>query len=90
MSVADLANDTAVVVSAGELRDLVSRLQSPWLTVSAAAAHTGLSRSAIRALVDTGKLTGYPLLRGKLLVSREELDSVIRASARKKRGRKIG
>jgi hypothetical protein len=66
------------------LDTLVSRLDAPgprWLSVEAAAAYTSTSTKSIRRLIGMGKLTPRRVLRGKVLLDRHEIDSVIGSAA---------
>jgi excisionase family DNA binding protein len=69
--------------------ELIAKSMSPWLTIDGAARHASLSPKSIRRLISSGKLKAHRLTRGKILVSRIELDSLIRNSTmlpRKSRG----
>ncbi|MEX0938527.1 MAG: hypothetical protein WDZ59_11765 [Pirellulales bacterium] len=60
------------------------RLDAPaprWLSVAGAAAYSSLSEKSIRRLIGMGRLTPRRVLRGKLLVDRHEIDSVIGSAA---------
>lgn len=76
-----------------QLRELSEKSGQPaqrYLTIADAGAYTGLSQESIRRLISARKLTVYRPVRGRLLVDRQELDAVIRASTtspRNSRGR---
>lgn len=48
-----------------------------WLSVKAAAEYSSLSPDSIRQLLSGGKLTAHRPVRGRIVVDRVELDSVI-------------
>jgi excisionase family DNA binding protein len=59
-----------------------------WLTIRAASEYTMLSQPSIRRLISAGKLTARRPVRGRILLDRLELDSVIAgATARPRTGR---
>lgn len=67
--------------------------QSPWLTVTGAAAYASVSPKSIERLLAAGKLQRHTPIGGRVLVSRAELDSLIRsatASRRTGRGKNRG
>jgi excisionase family DNA binding protein len=61
-----------------------------WLTVDGSATYASLSTKSIRRLISSGKLTAHRPVRGRVLIDRDELDSVIRSSTQQlRRGRGI-
>ena len=53
---------------------------SPWLTVKEAAAYLRMSHETIRNMIRAGELTAYrPRPRGTILLSREQVDSIVKA-----------
>ncbi|PQO40376.1 DNA-binding protein [Bremerella cremea] len=75
------------------LRQLMSRESVPqrFLTISSAARFTDLSEESIRRLIASRKLTAHRPVRGRVLIDRLELESLIRGSVktpRRGRGRK--
>jgi excisionase family DNA binding protein len=61
-----------------------------WLSVHDAAIYSGLSMKTIRRLLASGKLTAHRPVRGRILICRNELDSLIRSSTQQlRRGRGI-
>ena len=76
-----------------ELRDSLHAGPRRWLGVKEAATYTGLSEGSIKSLLSSGKLTSHRPVRGRVLIDRIELDSVIAsstASIRKGRGIRRG
>lgn len=70
---------------ADRLVEKLNRNDRPlWLSVSSASAHSSLSEDSIRGLISSGKLTAHRPLKGKILINREELDSLIRSGANRK------
>jgi len=62
-----------------------------WLDVPTAAQHAALSQRSIRRLILRGQLTAHRPVRGRIVISRMELDQLIASSVpqpRKGRGRK--
>lgn len=62
-----------------------------WFTISDAASYCRLSEESVRKLVNTGMLTARRPVKGRLLISRIELDDLIRnstSSPRSGRGRR--
>jgi|SRR6185369_10226171 len=51
-----------------------------FFTVANAAAYTDLSIESIRRLICSGKLTALRPVRGRILVDRQELEALVRAS----------
>jgi excisionase family DNA binding protein len=54
--------------------------ETRWLTVEAAADYAGLSTESVRRLLAGGKLTAHRPVRGRILIDRRELDSLIESS----------
>ena len=59
-----------------------------WLTITLAAVHSSLSEGTIRRLLERGRLTPHRPTPGRILISREELDNVVRSSANGRSKRK--
>lgn len=57
-----------------------------YLTVANAAVYCDLSEESIRRLVSTRKLTAHRPVRGRVLIDRHELDSLIRCSVANQKG----
>jgi excisionase family DNA binding protein len=51
-----------------------------FLTIQAAAAFIGLSADSIRSLLSSGRLRAYRPVRGRILISKEELETLVLAS----------
>src|SRR5262245_29210652 len=67
-----------------KLDELAERLAAPpqrWLTVARAALYADLSEESIRRLIASGKLTAHRPVKGRVLIDRNELDDLIRATA---------
>lgn len=63
-----------------ELAALVDgQLWPRWLSVATAARYCSLGEKSIRNLVASGKLTPSRAVRGKLLIDRQQLDSLLLA-----------
>lgn len=61
-----------------------------FLTIDAAATHSGLSPESIRRMISSGKLTPLRPVKGRVLLDRLELESVVRSSdSRPRTGRGI-
>ena len=59
-----------------------------WLSVASAAEYSDLSTESVRRLIASGKLAAHRPVRGKILIDRLQLDSLIAASTgRLRRGR---
>jgi excisionase family DNA binding protein len=61
-----------------------------WMSISDAAGYSGLSKRSLERLLAGGKLSAHRPVRGRLLIDRLELDSLIAgatAAPRKGRGR---
>ena len=66
-----------------KLDAILDRLASPpqrFLTVRSAASYADLSEDSIRRLIESGRLSVYRPVKGRLLVDRLELDNLILAS----------
>lgn len=61
---------------AAKKKSVVTHVESPWLTVSAAAEYLGVSREFIDALRYENGLTFYRL-RHTVFVKKKELDSLV-------------
>jgi len=73
-----------------ELLDIAKRGSARFLTVQGAAEHSSLSPESIRRLISAGKLTALRPVRGRVLIDRRQLDSVVlSATQRPRRGRGI-
>ncbi len=84
-----------VAVPMADLQQLITSAASPWMSIDKAAAYCDVSRDSIEKAITSGKLTAHRLVKGRVLIDRRELDSVIRSSTatpRTGRGRgvKIG
>ncbi len=80
-----------VAVPLTELRALIARAQQRWMTIGTAARHSDLSAESIRRLIASGKLTASRPVKGRILIDRLELDSLIAGSTnhtRKGRGKR--
>lgn len=62
------------------------RLSKRYLTVENAAAYSDLSTKSIRRMIQSGKLTAFRPVRGRILIDKQELDAVIRNSASQRQG----
>jgi excisionase family DNA binding protein len=65
--------------------------ESPrFLTIQRAAEYVSLSDDYIRRMISSGKLTALRPVKGRIVIDRDELDSVVRAStAAPRKGRGI-
>jgi excisionase family DNA binding protein len=65
---------------------------SPWLKMDAAAQYSSLSTKTLGRFIKSGKLKAYRPTAGSILLKRDEIDAMIRATAgrRSTRGRKAG
>lgn len=73
-----------------DLQNMASREGVPqrFLTISSAARFTDLSEESIRRLIASQKLTAHRPVRGRVLIDRLELESLIRRSVQNpRRGR---
>jgi excisionase family DNA binding protein len=81
-----MSSDIAELASA--LRDLIDRIDqrawSRWLSVEGAAEYASLSEKSIRNLCSDGTLTPSRLVRGKLLIDRQQLDAALLAECGKR------
>lgn len=80
-----------VTVNLADLQELIARSERRWLTVSSGAVYADLSEESIRRLLSAGRLTSHRPVKGRVLISRDELDAHIRGSVsvpRVGRGRK--
>ena len=80
-----------VAVHLADLQSLIARAERRWLTVTSAAEYSDLSPESIRRLISAGKLTPRRPVKGRILIDRLELDSMIAGSTatlRKGRGKR--
>jgi hypothetical protein len=63
---------------------------APWLSIEDAAMYSSTSPKSIRRLLSAGRLTPHRFTNGRILVSRAQIDSLIKSGANKRspRGRK--
>lgn len=62
-----------------EIRELLQKENSPWLTFEGACAYSGLGESSLRILVKLGLKTYRPV-KGRVLFKKKDLDKVIQNS----------
>ena len=62
-----------------------AQVSQRFMGVNDAAAYSGLSEKSIRRLVASGKITGLRPVRGRVLIDRLELDSLILSADSKPR-----
>jgi excisionase family DNA binding protein len=78
-----VSTDTPTLESLdGKLTELLERTSEPvvtprFLTVDGAAVYASLSTASIRRLISAGKLGAYRPCKGRVLVDKVELDSLI-------------
>jgi excisionase family DNA binding protein len=71
-----------------DLAELVGKATARWLSIDDAAGYSGLSSVSIRRLLSSGALTRHRPVRGRILVDKQQLDSLIQTStAELRRGR---
>lgn len=71
-----------------ELKDSVGVGPKRWLSIAEGSAYTGLSVASLKTLLASGKLTSHRPVRGRVLLDRHEIDSVIQSSTNQiRRGR---
>ena len=58
----------------------VATLQPRWLTVKAASTYCGLGETSVRRFLSGGKLQAHRPCRGRVLIDRFALDSLIQGS----------
>lgn len=81
---------------AARIADLAEQIAAPpkrWFGVANGAAYCDLSEESIRRLLSSGKLTAHRPVKGKILIDRNELDSLIlgaTSTPRTGRGRRRG
>lgn len=63
-----------------DLQRILAARDRQWFTVSGAADYSSLSAESIRRLLSSGKLTAHRPCKGRILISRDELDGLIRTS----------
>jgi len=81
-----------VAVPKADLTELIARATKRWMSVASSAEYADLSDESIRRLLSSGKLTPHRPVRGKILIDRRELDSLISGSTgrpRTGRGRQV-
>jgi excisionase family DNA binding protein len=66
---------------------MIAILEKSFLTIKETSAYIGLSVRTIRRMIEAGKFIPHRPTPGRILLSRQEIDSVIRASANR-RGRR--
>lgn len=54
-----------------------------WLTISSAARYADLSENSIRRMISAGKLDAHRVVRGRILIDRQQLDAHIASTAGK-------
>lgn len=59
---------------------MIAILEKSFLNLKEASAYIGLSARTIRRLISSGKLTPYRPTPGRILLSRDEIDNVVRTS----------
>ena len=52
----------------------------PFLNIQEAAKYIGLGYNSVRRLIESGKLTALRPVPGRVLLSREEIDNMVRTS----------
>jgi excisionase family DNA binding protein len=62
----------------------------PYLSIKNGATYSSLSEDALRGLLSGGKLTAYRPVGGRVVISRAELDALIKSSTRQPRRRRGG
>lgn len=70
------------------LRELAKQASQPaqrWLSIAGSAEYCSLSEKSIRQLVAAGKLTPHRPCKGKILLDRLELDSLIAGATQQPR-----
>jgi len=75
--------DTSLAEIADRLDALLQRIDQPpqrFLTVGQAATYSGLSAESIRRLLAAGKLSPLRPVAGRVLIDRQQLDSLILSS----------
>ncbi|HUE70996.1 MAG TPA: helix-turn-helix domain-containing protein [Pirellulaceae bacterium] len=79
-----------VSVPVADLAEFVARAQARWLTIDRAADYSSLSAKSLRRMLSSGSLTAHRPCKGRVLIDRLELDSVIgAATAQPRKGRGI-
>jgi excisionase family DNA binding protein len=89
-----MSESQAIVDLVVAVRELTARLDAGlwprWLSVEAAARYCSLGQKSVRNLIANGKLTPSRAVRGRVLIDRMQLDSVLAAECgrtlRKSRG----
>ena len=90
MSGAVAAQHDLVAVPRVDLENLAAKAHRRFLSITSAAQWTDLSQESIRRLLASGKLQAHRPVRGKVLVDRVELESLVLSATsapRKGRGR---
>lgn len=76
-------NELSEAIAARLREDLnsdASRIQPEWLGIADGAIYSGLSEETLRKLGASGKIQFRRPVRGRVLISRRELDDYIRSS----------
>lgn len=77
LTIEQLVRDLSAQITAGPAR---------WLSVASAAEYSGLGQKTIRQLLAADKLTAHRPVRGRVLLDRQELDSLIATATNDVRG----
>ncbi len=65
-------------------------LPQRWFGVQQASEYMGIGVASVRRLISAGKLTAYRVLRGRVLLDKFEIDSLVLGSSRQLRGPRRG
>ena len=88
-----VTNDPAIcerLQAIEEKLDTLGTAAPRWLTISKASDYTSLSEETIRRLLSSGKITAHRVVKGRILIDRQELDNVIQTATKQpRRGRGI-
>ena len=80
-----------VAVPVADLERMLARASQRWYPVIEAAIYSGLSEASVRRLISSGQLSAHRPVKGKVLIDRFELDSLIgNATATPRTGRGRG
>jgi len=74
-----------VAVPRADLDQLIKAATAPWLSITRACEYADLSDDTIRKFIAGGQLTAHRPAKGKILISRAELDNLIRSSTARPR-----
>jgi hypothetical protein len=83
-------DDALVAVPLIDLQRLIGQANARWLPLDRARDYGGLSVPSLRRLIASGKLTAHRPVKGRVLIDRFELDTLIggaTSTPRKGRGR---